>query len=632
LPFKNNRLGRISEFVYKLFQTIFVILKMSKSRYTFFFFLFSLNLASQAQQIANYGIEGWAAYTPGGRGGKIIRVTNLNATGAGSFAEAIAASGPRIIVFEVGGVINLNGSSKTISNPYVTIAGQTAPGKGITLINGGLQIKTHDVILQHIRIRTGASGHVVGSWEPDALTTVGAYNVIIDHCSFSWVVDENCSASGDRFKGTTPDDWRKNTSHTITISNNIIAEGLSTATHSKGEHSKGSLIHDNATDIAILNNLYASNKDRNPLFKGGARGVVVNNFIYNPGTVAIRYSLVASEWSGYELQTGRMSVIGNYLKSGPSTSSSLFLLNVGYGPCEVYMADNISQKLSGMILNEYSGEASKKVSVKPVWNENIHVLPAIDVQQNILKSAGASPWNRDETDTRILNEMVTGTGKIINYETEVGGYPNQTPTNSPFLEKDWNMDYMIKLSPNISILAPGSGSLFKKDSVFTVESAINSLNDSINFLELLVNGVSIGKVMQPPYKWEISLSKAGNYELLVVADSDGLMKMATKTLHINVTDPLSSVEKTGRTGSFSFSIFPNPFRESITFSYDLTHSGFINLKIYNSMGFLVETLISEYQPSGNHNLKWMPKGLPSGTYFGYLTSGNEVLRSKMVYE
>lgn len=525
----------------------------------FIIFLSTCTLACMAQQIANIGVEGWAAYTVGGRGGRIIRVTNLNDSGAGSFAEAIAASGPRIIVFEVGGVINMNGSSKGIKNPFVTIAGQTAPGMGITLINGGLSINTHDVILEHIRIRPGTFGHVVGSWEPDGVTTYGANNVIIDHCSFSWSVDENCSASGARFNGVTPDDWRKNTSHSVTISNNIIAEGLSNATHSKGEHSKGSLIHDNVTDIALLNNLYASNKDRNPLFKGGARGVIVNNYIYNPGTVAMSYGLVDSEWTGHEQQMGLMSVIGNYMQTGPSTSTSLVMFKMGNGPCELYMADNISKQPSGIIHNEYKVGFSKIISTKPIWNNNIHVIPSTDVQQNIMTTVGARPWNRDETDIRILNEILTEKGKIINYETEVGGYPNYTPSSKPFIEEEWNLDYMLKLSPDISVLAPNNESQFFKDSAFVVESIINSNNDSINYLELFINGVSVSKVTQSPYKWEINLNKIGNYELLVVADVDNQMKTASKTLHICVTDTISMVGKTSKTKNISCSFSPNPF-------------------------------------------------------------------------
>ncbi len=593
--------------------------------------LLSSNFQSIAQ-VANIGVDGWATYTTGGRGGRIIRVTNLNESGPGSFAEAIAATGSRIIVFEVGGVINLNGSSKTIKNPYITIAGQTAPGNGITLINGGLSINTHDVILRHIRIRPGASGHEVGSWEPDGVTTYGASNIIIDHCSFSWAVDENCSASGPRFNGVTPEEWRNNTSHSVTISNNIIAEGLSNSTHSEGEHSKGSLIHDNVTDVAVLNNLYASNRDRNPLFKGGARGVIANNYIYNPGSAAISYILVDDEWTGHEQQTGMISVVGNYLQPGPSSSSSIVLFKMGNGPCEVYMNDNISNKSTGIVQNEYKGDLLKIASEKPIWNSNIHPIPCTDVLQNIIHTAGARPWNRDETDTRLLNEILTNTGKIINYETEVGGYPNYTPTNKLFIEEEWNLDYMLKLSPYISIITPDNETEVAKDSDFTVESIINGNSDSVNYLELFINGVSYGKISQAPYKWNVNIDKTGSYELLVVADVDNEMKTASKTFHINVTDTVSSINKTDKNNNVSCIFSPNPFNRETEITYNLNQATFVRLTIYNSMGSQIETLVSEYQIPGEHKILWSPTGLSAGIYFSRMSYGDKFICDKLIYK
>src|SRR5687767_15113871 len=135
------------------------------------------------------GAVGWAADTPGGRGGAILRVTSLAADGPGSLRAALEAKGPRIIVFEVGGVIDLGRATLSIDEPFLTIAGQTAPSPGITIIRGGLDIRTHDVIVRHIRIRTGVDGQAPRSgWEADALSTVGAYNVIVDHCSMSWAL------------------------------------------------------------------------------------------------------------------------------------------------------------------------------------------------------------------------------------------------------------------------------------------------------------------------------------------------------------------------------------------------------------------------------------------------------------
>ncbi|HEX5006578.1 MAG TPA: pectate lyase, partial [Hyphomonadaceae bacterium] len=250
--------------------------------------------------VAFPGALGWAAKTSGGRDGEIIRVTTLNAEGPGSLRAAVEAKGPRIVVFEVGGVIDLGAKTLAVREPFLTIAGQTAPSPGITLIRGGMDLATHDVVVQHIRVRPGTAG---GSYRKgpdfDSISTQGgAYNVIVDHCSLTWGTDENLSASGNRFTGPTVEDWRKGASHDITFSNNIIAESLAVATHAKGEHSKGSLIHDNATNILIVGNLYAHNMERNPLFKGGVHGAVVNNLIYNPGWKALHYNLMANEWAG----------------------------------------------------------------------------------------------------------------------------------------------------------------------------------------------------------------------------------------------------------------------------------------------------------------------------------------------
>jgi hypothetical protein len=157
------------------------------------------------------GAQGWAAHTPGGRGGKILRVTTLAASGPGSVAEAIAMPGPRIVVFEVGGVIDLGMKELRITEPFLTIAGQTAPQPGITFIKGGLTIATHDVVIRHVRMRPGDGGMPTFSGDIDAITTArGARDVIVDHCSLTWATDENLSASSTRFTATTssPRAWR----------------------------------------------------------------------------------------------------------------------------------------------------------------------------------------------------------------------------------------------------------------------------------------------------------------------------------------------------------------------------------------------------------------------------------------
>ena len=246
---------------------------------------------------------GWTN-TKGGDGGKVIRVTTLSAHGPGSLGDAIAADGARRIEFTVAGLIDLGGKMLVVNRPFITIAGETAPEPGITLMNGGMNVGTHDVIVRHIRIRPGAGNRPKKSgWECDGLSTIGgAHDVIVDHCSMTWATDENLSASGPRFDGANPDAWRESTSHRITFSHCIIGEGLHDSAHGKGPHSMGSLIHDNATDIAIIGNLYISNNARNPLFKGGVHGAVVNNVMQNAGNRFVTYGLVPDEWKGHEWQ------------------------------------------------------------------------------------------------------------------------------------------------------------------------------------------------------------------------------------------------------------------------------------------------------------------------------------------
>ncbi|MFD1788410.1 polysaccharide lyase family 1 protein [Sphingomonas floccifaciens] len=400
-------------------------------------------------RIAFPGAVGPAAKTPGGRGGRIIRVTNLDASGPGSFKAALDAKGPRIIVFEVGGVIDMGLKSWTITEPFVTIAGQTAPSPGITLIKGGLDVKAHDVIMRHIRVRTGADGQAKRSgWEADAFSTVGAYNVIVDHCTFSWAVDENMSASGPRFTGTTVEDWRRGTSHDITFSYNAAYEGLADSSHPKGEHSKGSLIHDNATGITIWRNLYAHNVERNALFKGGAQGVFVNNLIYDAGKRALHYNLMALEWEGHPYVTGEISAVGNVYRGGPSTDGRVpFLMLGGDGDLRYHGRDNIAVDKHGEPLpmfGRYGETKARLIEVaKPVvWVPGLPVLPARDVETHVLANAGARPWDRDADDIRVFFFVAEGRGAIINDEKDVSAYPVQKPTRAAFVEADWNLDTM----------------------------------------------------------------------------------------------------------------------------------------------------------------------------------------------
>lgn len=391
--------------------------------------------------------RGFAAGTVGGRGGRILRVTTLASSGPGSLAEALMTPGPRVVVFEVGGVIDLALGTLKINEPFLTIAGQTAPSPGITLIRGGLSVATHDVVIQHLRVRPGTAGQKTG-WQPDGISSSsGAYNFIVDHCSLSWAVDENLSASGSRFQGNTPDEWRQNTTHEVTFSHNIVAEGLARATHEKGEHSKGSLIHDNVGGVLVYGNLYASNTERNPFFKGGARGVVANNFIVNPGKYAMKYTLVEDEWTGHAYETGQMVVVGNVFKYGANTPDGTPLLfSSGVGSCDLFLKDNLALDARGQPVSLLGGALQNfhEQAEPPLWPRGFEAAPASTVVAKLAREAGARPWDRDAVDARIVEQALNGRSRVIDNESEVGGYPSLASTSAAFVPEAWDMGCVVR--------------------------------------------------------------------------------------------------------------------------------------------------------------------------------------------
>jgi hypothetical protein len=277
--------------------------------------------------------------------------------------------------------------------------------------------------------------------------------VVVDHCSLTWATDENLSASGQRFTGVTPEEWRAATSHHITFSNNIIAEGLADSSHPKGEHSKGSLIHDNVTHLLIYGNLYAHNYERNPLFKGGVHGAVVNNFIYNPGARAVHYNLQAVEWGEVPFENGRLTAVGNVLRAGPSTSGDLaFLMLGGNGDLDYHGADNIAVDRMGRPLpmfGRYTTAGARIVEhAAPLdWPEGLTAVPATELEAFVLRNAGARPWDRDEHDVRVTADAAEGRGAIIDSEQEVGGYPQVQASQRAFDPSLWDMDTMTPLAP-----------------------------------------------------------------------------------------------------------------------------------------------------------------------------------------
>ena len=400
--------------------------------------------------------EGFGSLTPGGRynpltnqNGTVIKVTTLNDSGSGSLREAIDTKGPRIIVFEVSGIIELE-SELAITEPFVTIAGQTAPGDGICLKNYGMTIMAPNVVIRFIRSRPG---DVVeeNADNIDSLAIIGlvprdTYNVVIDHCSLSWSQDETFST------------WYS--AHDITIQWSIISEGLNRAFHPKETHSMGILVGDGGDNVTLHHNLDAHHLWRNPLLTGGSLDYF-NNIHYN-----FERGMELDYQHSFPL---RLNVIGNKWIPGPNTTLDFMPTILIYqdipevGEPLVYLTDNQGPKESNIAEWAYDYDI-----ISSTW-EYIHgtdkdefiahylvdqmflgrpyvtIQPRDEAYEDILQLAGASLM-RDDTDLRIIDDVVNRTGKAIDSVSEVGGWSTYEQTAVPLDTDDdgipdsWEID------------------------------------------------------------------------------------------------------------------------------------------------------------------------------------------------
>jgi hypothetical protein len=375
-----------------------------------------------AQLLAFPGAEGAGKYAKGGRDGGVYIVSTLNNSGVGSLRHAIdtAPAAGRMIVFSVGGTINLL-TDIQIDSPNITIAGQTAPG-GITLARRALRISdTHDVIVQHIAVRPGDyyTGGPTGpptGYEPDSIWVPNSSNVILDHVSASWSTDEVLSVT----HGST----------NVTVQWSMITEALHNSNHSKGNHGYGGIIHGGET--TLHHNLYAHNRSRNPATGNWDKAPpitpahldIVNNVIYNPGD---RYS-----YSGGDDQY-QVNWVGNFGIEGPNTTRENELFHPDNVNSFVYYANNyydtnedgilqLSPASSSTLTGTYTQMGSPIPTTHP---PNQTDAPTAYAQ--ILSYAGASA-HRDPIDKRVINTVINQIGDHLDSQDEVGGwyYPTQT--------------------------------------------------------------------------------------------------------------------------------------------------------------------------------------------------------------
>jgi len=355
------------------------------------------------------GAIGHGITTPAGRGGAVIRVTNTEASGAGSLKACVDASGPRVCVFEVSGTIRLP-DDLTIRNRYITIAGQTAPSPGITLRGAGLLVKASDVLVQHIRVRPGDDAAGEPPINRDALKieapqTAPIANIVIDHCTFTWSLDEVASA------------WQY--WNNISLLNNIFAEPLHESIHPEGSHGFGVLIGPVDGNATLAGNLFSDMQSRNPM-TAASRTVIVNNLIYNWGNTAVDL-----QSRGLVTQN---SVVGNVFIPGPSTGGDHAPIGLRADSAtlqpgaKVFIADNDGPSktadpwsLAGSIYGTLA-LANYKSGSPQAWPAGMTTLPSSEnvVREHVLKYSGARPADRDSADRRIVEEVRNRTGSIIN--------------------------------------------------------------------------------------------------------------------------------------------------------------------------------------------------------------------------
>ena len=412
-----------------------------------------------------YEFEGFGSDTHGGYSGNtdpvIYKVVNLNSAGLGSLKYGLEnINNPRIIVFEISGTIELN-NYIYIENPYVTVAGQTAPSPGITLKGAGIIIGTHDVIIQHLRIRVGDGANGPGYDWRDALDVeeygATSYNVIVDHCSFSWATDEDCSIG-----------WYP--AHDVTFQWCIISECLYHSYHPDGRHSMGMLIGPSAQKISIHHNLFAHNADRNPLVGGIKETEIINNVVYNWEWDGTKFD----QYTGYPYQLG--NIIGNYYKRGLDTISDYGGITLEYAepPSLFYVHENIDTVYRTSNTQDdwdlVEGGQTMRSNSPTFTPSGIITQNPFDAYDSVLENAGARPNDRDTVDKRIINCVKHGTGHFIDSQEEVGGWPilntnyrylnipsnpHNDDDNDGFTNlEEWLQDYSIDLlnKPFINII------------------------------------------------------------------------------------------------------------------------------------------------------------------------------------
>lgn len=549
-------------------------------------FIAALPHIVHAQIPAFPGAEGYGSYSKGGRGGDIIIVSNLNDSGPGSLRSAVEKDGPRTVLFETAGIIDLK-SPLVFSDPYITIAGQTAPEPGITIRGERVKLQTNHVIIRFIRFRPGdyLKGTSVDWGSLDALDigledSDDVHDIIIDHCSFSWAMDENIGI------------WHY--SNNITIQNSIISEGL----HFPKQHpktGKGLLIGLFSNRISILKNLFAHNYERNPFMNANGHLDFRNNIIYNAGVRVMRFNNGKGR-----LQT--VNIVNNVMIHGPETEYSneiqiirnskdlyngkIFIEGNQSDLNPQFNSDNWKMVIDQLTLDQFSSEALSS-SEFPV--ENTNTLPTNELYNTLQSDIGATLPVRDQIDERILLNLEHKEGRYISRPEQLFGWPYFKETTQSFdPDNHWQKKYDIDLSNPAEAHAD-----YNKNGYTNLEEFLNRTH---------------------PYEDETEWKRIGN-------------------LNNNIFT--SAFDLTGQTTGDETTVdlqsnYPNPFNGTTNIPLSIKSTGFYELDILNSIGQRVAELASSTLVPGEYHYAWNANGFPSGVYFVKLSGRGKTTLQKIV--
>jgi len=403
-----------------------------------------MSAVASAQPVAFPGAEGEGRFVSGGRGGDVYHVTNLNDSGTGSLRYGIeSARSPRTIVFDVSGAIPLR-SGLRIRRPNLTIAGETAPAQGISIVNYGLQVDASNVMMRHLRVRPGDAAKgpkSEGGFYGDAIS-IGRSDVILDHISAAWGIDEVLSVAGSNAKR-------------VTVQYSIMSEGLDQsglyhdewdsnyAPGGSGHHSNGSLIKPRNGNgvVTFHHNLWSNNTSRNPSLGNYSdddtlRIDLRNNVLSNNSEVG--YSSGESKWI-------EMNYVGNYIFAGYNTYNTRFSHSFkarADNNMRIYESGNKADSNRNDIIDGIDNPPDVITGIYSSLDGPVSMAPvtthtADEGLENVLSGAGAFFWNRDAVDARLISEVGTVQGRIIDSPEEVGGYPT---LSVEYRDANWDTD------------------------------------------------------------------------------------------------------------------------------------------------------------------------------------------------